>query len=229
MLKKIIVTVVLVGFTGVLIWGGVNRTLARSGESNTSSSHQGRNQGAEHEDNTVPVFEDHVQGRGAGVSSSELDSDQGQGNGNDNRPGQGWGGGQGGGNQSLDEDEVQALQMALDDEYHALAVYQSVLETFGAVQPFEEIAQAEQHHIEALLRHFSKHGILVPENTWLGNIPVFESVQAACQAGVVAESENIALYDQLLTLTDDPGLVQVFTNLRRASQESHLPELQACQ
>ena len=34
MIKKIIVTGLLVGFSGVLIWGGVNRTLAKSTEWN---------------------------------------------------------------------------------------------------------------------------------------------------------------------------------------------------
>ena len=33
MLKKIIIAFFLIGFTGVLIWGGVNRTLAKSGHS----------------------------------------------------------------------------------------------------------------------------------------------------------------------------------------------------
>ena len=87
----------------------------------------------------------------------------------------------------LTETEIQALELALNDEYHALAVYQSVMETFGPVSPSVEIAQSEQRHIDALLKHFDKHGLPVPENPWIGNIPVFDSVQAACASGVEAE------------------------------------------
>lgn len=53
MAKKIILTLLLIGFIGILIWGGVNRTLAKSGsnETNSSESSGNGNQGwaAEHD------------------------------------------------------------------------------------------------------------------------------------------------------------------------------------
>jgi hypothetical protein len=117
----------------------------------------------------------------------------------------------------------------LDDEYHALATYQSVLASFGAVQPFDDIAQAEQKHIDALVNQFNKYAIPVPDNPWIGNVPFFESVSQACQAGVEAEIANAALYDQLFQMTENQTLTRVFTNLRRASFENHLPQFEACQ
>lgn len=252
MIKKIILAVLLVGFTGVLVWGGVNRTLAKTGNDEGSNGQgegqyqsQGENRGQQrntHEELDLQVdAHENVSGQagnGNGLaldsSQSELANSQGnQGNGNgggrggNGGRGQGQGGGQG--NQALDGDEIQALQMALDDEYHALAVYQSVIDTFGDVEPFVEIAQSEQRHIEALIKHFDKYGVPVPENDWIGEIPAFESVAAACQAGAQAEIANAALYDQLFSMTDDPGLIQVFTNLSQASLESHLPQFEACQ
>ena len=43
------------------------------------------------------------------------------------------------------------------------------------------------------------------------------------------EIDNVALYDQLFSMTDDTGLIRVFTNLSNASLNSHLPQFEACQ
>jgi hypothetical protein len=215
MLKKIILAVLLVGFTGVLVWGGVNRTLAKTGSGEgLNGQHEGQNQAQdENRGQQRSIHEqENLTAQAVGIAASQGNNANGftadsgpsslanpQGN-----QGSGNGGGRGGnsgrrgqGIQSLEENEIQALQMALDDEYHALAVYQSVIESFGEVEPFVDIALSEQNHIEALIKHFDKYGIPVPENTWVGEIPPFESVQIACQAGAEAEISNAALYDQL--------------------------------
>jgi len=233
MSKNFLLIALVVAFTGVLVWGGVNRTLAKSNDAVASSESYGRGNGDkefetnDHEDCDEAEHEflnengDEIGNYGQGNSVSEFG---GQGISRGTRGGRG----QGGGREPLDEADIQALELALDDEYHALAVYQSVIADFGEVEPFVEIAQSEQHHIDALLNQFDKHGLAIPENPWLGNIPGFESVQAACQVGVEAEIANVTLYEQLFSMTDDPTLIQVFTNLSRASQESHLPEFQSC-
>ncbi len=313
MLKKIIGITLLVGFSGVLIWGGVNRTLARTSERNASSTepnsrgtggkgveaslnsyqedreqpqhkfqnqdilgsrgnNESGNQGFNADSTEERGQEKELRGSGQGRGSS---SDQGEGNSSNQEGGSGSGqgegsgsgqvggrgngqggssgSGQGGGNSSahaggsgygqssgndsgqgssndyLDESEIEALHSAIDDEYHALAVYQAVIADFGEVSPFTDLAQAENQHIEALLKQFEKHGLTPPENMWLGNVPGFDSIQAACQAGAEAELANVALYDQLFSMIDDPGLIQVFANLSRASLESHLPAFQSCQ
>ena len=91
------------------------------------------------------------------------------------------GGYRGGKRESLDEQEIEALHVALDDECRALAVYQSVMTTFGQIDPFVEIAQSEQRHIDALINQFIKHNIALSENPWIDGIPTFESVQEACR------------------------------------------------
>jgi len=261
MLKKIIVIIALVGISGLLIWGGVNRTLAKTTENKlqASDSNVHGNAGKGAATNQNPGLQDceenednrQIQG-GEGIQKmdkignqqSEIQNNSNQGSenegyrsngqnnnekGNGNGRGVGTGGGIGGGYSTLTESEIEALHMALNDEYHALAVYQAVITDFGEISPFVEIAESETRHIEALLKHFGKHNILPPQNTWLGNVPSFDSVQDACQAGVEAELANIALYEQLFTMVDDPGLIQVFTSLSQASRESHLPEFQSCQ
>ena len=255
MLKKIILTLLLVGFTGALIWGGVNRTLAKTNDSAASHGAEttGRgNQGSTEDHNPEDCEEDGYQnglnldtddtatlgqshgnsfeaaGAQGNSSHPEAESDhlgaapqaQGQSRGN---------GGQGGGREPLDATEIEALYLALDDEYDALAVYQSVIDTFGPVEPFVEIAASEEKHIGALVNQLTKYGLTIPENPWLGNVPTFESVEQACATGAQAEIDNAGLYDQLFSMTDDAALIRVFTNLANASLNSHLPQFEACQ
>jgi hypothetical protein len=239
MLKKIILAVLLSGFIGVLVWGGVNRTQAKS---NDSDGRDANNQNA--------TLAEYSEGNGVqprGNSDHETFSDeeghQGYGNGQTDTGSQiesraiaenqaetgGQGNGNRGGSDPLTTTEIEALNLALNDEFHALAVYQSVMATFGEVEPFVEIAVSEQRHIDALINQFNKHGLLVPENPWIGNVPTYDSLQQACQAGVEAEIANTDLYDKLFSMTDDPRLTQVFTNLSSASWNSHLPQFEACQ
>ncbi|MCB0377910.1 MAG: DUF2202 domain-containing protein [Bdellovibrionales bacterium] len=125
-------------------------------------------------------------------------------------------------------DNPRALKMALDDEYKAFATYQQVLDDFGNVRPFTNIARAEQRHINALLPFFEKYDLEVPANEYLGQMESYPSVQAACQAGVDAEIANVELYDKIYSLTDDEELIAVFENLQAASQDKHLPAFQRC-
>ena len=124
---------------------------------------------------------------------------------------------------------MKALHLALDDEYHALATYLSVMETFGEVEPFASIAESEQRHIAALINQFNKYGIPVPENSWSGTITPFDNISQACQVGVQTEIANADLYAELFDVTENQSLIRVFTNFSRVSIERHLPEFQVCQ
>ncbi len=130
--------------------------------------------------------------------------------------------------QQLDEKTEQALIDAMNDEYKARATYQKVIETFGEVRPFSNIIKAEETHIELLKPLFDHYGVDVPEDTWYAKVPEFATLQAACGAGVTAEIENAKLYDEFLTFVVEPDILEVFTYLRNASQEKHLPAFQRC-
>lgn len=125
-------------------------------------------------------------------------------------------------------DNEKALALALDDEYKAKATYLKVLEDFGQVKPFSNIVQAEERHIQALIPFFQKYNIPVPANKYLGAVASYKTLKEACEAGVLAEEENVKLYDQIFAMTDDKDLVVVFENLRRASLERHLPAFKRC-
>jgi hypothetical protein len=132
-------------------------------------------------------------------------------------------------NTVLDATVLEAMNLALQDEYHAELTYLKVVDTFGEVQPFYSILFAEQRHSEAIVQLFTNHGLAVPASNWnLANAPAFGSLTEACAAGVAAELANIALYDELLTRDLPQDVRNVFTNVRAASRDKHLPAFQTC-
>jgi hypothetical protein len=127
-----------------------------------------------------------------------------------------------------------AVLRALDDEYHAEAGYAATLETFGDVRPFSNIIEAARKHQTALLDLLGTYGVDAPANGYLtgekplGALPA--SLQDVCAIGVAAEIENARLYDEdlLPAVAGHPDIIQVFTNLRDASIENHLPAFERC-
>jgi hypothetical protein len=129
---------------------------------------------------------------------------------------------------SLTEIEIQVLNEALDDEYHAWATYDQVIADFGDAAPFSNIREAEARHIEALCTLFSRYGLAVPENPWRGKVERYSSLQAACEAAVTAEIANGEMYERLLGSSLRPDIVTVLRNLQEASQQRHLVAFRRC-
>jgi hypothetical protein len=126
----------------------------------------------------------------------------------------------------------QALLTALagpQGEYAARAEYAAILAKFGpGIQPYANILEAEKKHIAALQQQCEKYGVPVPADPYLGNVTAPATLMEAAETGVLAETLNVAMYDDLLTKVKQyPSLVQVFTNLRAASLNNHLPAFQA--
>jgi hypothetical protein len=113
-----------------------------------------------------------------------------------------------------------------DGEFAAAASYQAVLDKFGQVEPYATILGAELKHIDALTRQLERAGVTVPVNPYLGKLEAPENLQLAAEAWAEGEILNVEMYDELLTQTTDANLTRVLTNLRRSSQESHLPMFQ---
>jgi hypothetical protein len=130
----------------------------------------------------------------------------------------------------LSSAEEDALLDAINEEYLARDTYQAVLDQLGAdVTPFSRIALSEQQHVDALIDLFTKYHMTVP-GPELIPAPVFDDRKEACQIGVDAENHDIALYDDLLASGDveHADVLQVFTNLRAASVNYHLPAFDRC-
>jgi hypothetical protein len=134
----------------------------------------------------------------------------------------------------LSDNGKAAVLRALDDEYHAEAVYAATLATFGDVRPFSNIIKAERKHQAALLGLMETYGIVAPANGFLtgekpiGALPA--TLAEVCAVGVEAEIENARLYDEdlLPAVAGHPDIIRVFTNLRDASINNHLPAFERC-
>lgn len=127
----------------------------------------------------------------------------------------------------LTDVEAQGLVMAIEEEYKARALYEYVIANFGPVAPFVEIAASEAQHASVLVRTATKYGISYPAyDPSVFSFPVFSTIEEAYQAGIDAEIEDAALYDTLMAGTDRVDLLRVYSNLQRASLESHLVEFE---
>lgn len=126
----------------------------------------------------------------------------------------------------LSDEEAAGLMRAIEEEYTARALYESIIADFGNVIPFNEIASSEAAHATALIRQAEKYGLDIP--VYRGMDSSFASLEDACQAGVDAEIADAALYDELMSFTTHSDIVRVYTNLQSASLNSHLPQFEVC-
>lgn len=117
--------------------------------------------------------------------------------------------------------------MSAEGEYAAAAAYAAVIDEYGKVQPYVNIRTAERRHVAALARQLERYGVDVPANPWMNKIPAPESLEQAAEAWATGEVDNVEMYDDLIAQTSDPQLIQVLTNLRNSSLNSHLPMFEA--
>lgn len=135
---------------------------------------------------------------------------------------------------SISPEAKSALEAALEDEYKAEAFYAAVMDKFGEVRPFSNIIRAEQMHSSELGAVMQTYGLDKGSNPYLGDAAIKASVPAsiaeACQMGVDAEIANRDLYDKQLmpAVADYADIQTVFTALRDASENNHLPAFQRC-
>ncbi|MBK9306996.1 MAG: DUF2202 domain-containing protein [Nitrospira sp.] len=128
----------------------------------------------------------------------------------------------------IDEKNKAMVLEALNDEYKARAFYRLVIKTFGPVQPFVNIVEAEDTHARALEGLCARYGIPLPADDWDRALQPPASVLEACRAGVEGEIENIAMYDRFLEDIDIPDIRTLFQRLQARSRDAHLPAFRRC-
>jgi len=140
----------------------------------------------------------------------------------------GGGGCSGGGSTTpLSNYEKQALNIAIDEEYKAKAIYREVIDTFGSISPFSWIVRDEQKHINMIANLLVKYGLPVPSDPWSGNVGLeFATKQQACDVGAQAEFDNAAVYDQMIPQVSHTDIISAFGMLRDVSRYRHLPAFQ---
>jgi len=135
---------------------------------------------------------------------------------------------------SIDPRAVDAVLVALDDEYMAQSLYKAILDKHGDVRPFSNIINAEKHHADMLIGLLNIYGQPVPanpyENGQKAKFVAPATLLEACQTGVTAEIANIDLYNKRLlpAVTNHPEITDVMLRLRDASEQRHLRAFQRC-
>lgn len=135
--------------------------------------------------------------------------------------------------QRVDENSEQAivsqvLRIAVYDEFKAYEAYTKIIEKFGAVEPFVNIKEAEARHYGALIPLLEKYGIEVPVNDWAEKIEIPNTYVECCELGVASEIKNIAMYDNLISYTQEADIKDVLFRLQAASYNNHLPAFRSC-
>lgn len=123
----------------------------------------------------------------------------------------------------------QALRIAVYHEMVAYETYMKVIETFGEIAPFVQIVEAQKQHYMAMQPLLEKYGVELPINDYSSTIQVPQTLLECCEQGVVAEQENIKMYDNLIMNTQEyPDIQELFFRLQAASYNNHLPAFRQC-
>ncbi|NTW45364.1 MAG: DUF2202 domain-containing protein [Anaerolineaceae bacterium] len=212
MIKKIIVISMLVAVTGLLVFGAINRTLAKnetriSTENNTFGGGNGRG------NNTEGLVENESSAN-SGVSSSadhELLLDQ--------YP-----------IGDLDQQETEALQFMLEEEKLARDVYTVLYSKWG--QPiFQNIAGSEQKHMDSVQELFDRYqidafasdqaGVFVNPDLQVLYDQLIEkgslSIADAMLVGGAIEEIDILDLKERINQTNNEDIQMVFQNLLKGS------------
>jgi rubrerythrin len=125
----------------------------------------------------------------------------------------------------MDGEIESALREALLDEYANRLYYEALSETFGPSRQFDNLIRAEQRHVNALLNLFDRYGLEPPTQDEATPPTLPSTLREAIQIAVDEEEANVAMYDELLEFARPADVERVFTNLRKASAEHHIPSL----
>jgi hypothetical protein len=203
MFKKIIIVVVLVAVVALLVFGAVNRTLARTGDGAASMGGFGYNQ------------EENGQGgndqRGHGSESGMLNL----------LPAV---------SGDLDANETAALLYMREEEKLAHDVYLTLSNQWGLFI-FQNISQSEQTHTDAVKVLIDRYNLADPALSAVGKFtnPDLEalyellvtrgsqSLSEALKVGAAIEEIDILDLEKSLSQTDNADIHLVFTNLKYGS------------
>lgn len=228
MIKKIGITVTLVTTIGVLVFGAVNRTLAKNG----SESFKAGQGGVIHSIDQV-------------LTSSKQDAGefvQGQGNNGNGRQGQGASGNKNNPlanlplatSGELSVQESSALLYMHEEEKLAHDVYTTFYTQWG-LQIFQNISRSKQIHTDAIKALLDRYGLSDPASDEVGifsnadlqtlyNDQVArgrQSLAEALKVGVAIEEIDILDLQERLAQTDNADILHVLNNLLNGSH-NHL-------
>lgn len=113
------------------------------------------------------------------------------------------------------------LIYAVQDEYLAHGEYLAIIDKFGNQKPYVNIMSAEETHLAYLKEVYLSYGIDFPADESADHVVIPENLLEAAKTGVLAEIDNIAMYELFLTYDLPENVYKVFSALKSGS-ESHL-------
>jgi hypothetical protein len=224
MFKKILIAVALVAIIGALVFGAVNRTLAKTGNESTNTSQGGNGYGGRNNSSTGQTDETATQGNGG---NGHGQSYAGNGTGVQTDLSLAASG-------ALSAEEEAALLYMREEEKLAHDVYVTFYAQWG-LPIFQNISQSEQTHTDAIKTLLDRYGLADPASSSVG---VFtdpdlqalytelvargsQSLAEALKVGAAIEEIDIIDLQTRLAQTDNADIQQVFNNLLNGSY-SHL-------
>jgi hypothetical protein len=238
MFKKILITTALITVIGLLVFGAINRTQAKTGTESSAAELGGY--GRNRSENTTAE-----QAAGANYQGKNGNSpDNNPGNGDSGYNGRGGSRGQGAAGYGASElsnlppstpgelsaEESAALLYMREEEKLAHDVYVTLSAQWG-LPVFQNISLSEQSHADAVKTLIDRYGLQDPASTTVG---VFtnpdlqalyndliarggQSLAEALKVGAAIEEIDILDLQKRLTETDNADIQQVFNNLMTAS------------
>lgn len=113
------------------------------------------------------------------------------------------------------------LEYALEDERLAQAEYEAIMEAFDVTRPFSNIEKAEVTHEAAVIGLYEDRGLEVPAFEGADHVVLPDSLEEIYEIGIIAEINNIAMYEAFLQEDLDDDVRAVFEALKKGS-EAHL-------
>lgn len=122
----------------------------------------------------------------------------------------------------------QILRIAVYSKFKVYETYTKIIEKFGLVQPFVNIKEAEAVHYTALVMLMEKYNIEVPLNNWALKVEIPNTIIECYELCVASEINNIAMYNNLLSYSNENDIKDTLFKLQAASFNNHLPTFRSC-
>ena len=222
MFKKILMIAALVAVIGVLVFGAINRTQAKTGSESTGASQVGYGSGIGDVSFTEQTGGSDALGQGNG-GNGRAQGVSGNGAGElinlpPATPGE------------LSADESAALLYMREEEKLAHDVYVMLYSQWG-LPIFQNISQSEQTHTDAVKTLIDRYGLTDPASSQAGvftntdlqalydelTVRGGQSLAEALKVGAAIEEIDILDLEERLTQTDNADIQQVFNNLLNGS------------
>ena len=220
MFKKIVITTALVAVIGVLVFGAVNRTQAKTANESINTRQVSAVEAAAEEE--VSIFSE--------TASVSAQPAQGNGNGGRGQGTAGTGSQLAAGTGELSAEETAALLYMREEEKLAHDVYITLYEQWG-LPLFQNISRSEQAHADSIKTLIDRYGLTDPASSTVGVFtdPALQalytdlvargsqSLAEALKVGAAIEEIDILDLQADLAQADNADIVQVFNNLLKGS------------